>query len=100
MLAGMGVPDLRGGLGTPTFYTSSEGVSPRESENVVHVRPGADGTIETHLIGPRHPKDRSDIRFGLSRPGSTRLRGGWSSARPGRRRRWRSARGSGATGCA
>src|SRR4051812_37562983 len=40
MLAGMGVPDLRGGLGTPTFYTSSEGVTPRESENIVHVRPG------------------------------------------------------------
>ena len=66
MLSGMGVPDLRGGLGTPTFYTSAENVSPRESENVVRVCPGADGTIETYLIGPRNPKDRSDVRFGLT----------------------------------
>ncbi len=76
MLSGMGVPDLRGGLGTPTFYTSSEDVSPRESENVVRVCPGADGTIETYLIGPRHPKDRSDVRFGLTiqtDPGSRRV---------------------------
>lgn len=66
MLSGMGVPDLRGGLGTPTFYTSSQDESPRESENVVRVCPGASGTIETYLIGPRHPRDRSDIRFGLT----------------------------------
>ena len=66
MLSGMGVPDLRGGLGTPTFYTSSDDVSPRESENVIRVCPGTDGTIETYLIGPRHPKDRSDVRFALT----------------------------------
>ena len=66
MLSGMGVPDLRGGLGTPTFYTSAEDATPRESENVVHVRPGSDGTIETHVIGPRNPKDRSDVRFPIT----------------------------------
>src|SRR6266850_6052632 len=37
MLAGMGVPDLRGGLGTSTFYSSKEGLEPREGENVVSV---------------------------------------------------------------
>jgi predicted AlkP superfamily phosphohydrolase/phosphomutase len=76
MLSGMGVPDLRGGLGTPTFYTSDPNMKSRESENLVHVHPGADGTIETHLIGPRHPRDRSDIRFGLTvriDPGSKRV---------------------------
>jgi predicted AlkP superfamily phosphohydrolase/phosphomutase len=66
MLSGMGVPDVRGGLGTPTFYTSAEDVAPRESENVVHVVPDAAGSIETYLIGPRNPKDRSDTHFNLS----------------------------------
>jgi hypothetical protein len=72
MLSGMGVPDLRGGLGTATFYTSAEGAAPRESENVVRVV--TDGTtIATHLIGPRHPKTRDDVKFDLTlrvdRPG-------------------------------
>lgn len=55
MLSGMGVPDLRGGLGTPTFYTSADGVRPGESETVVHVRRDGD-TVVTHLVGPRNPK--------------------------------------------
>lgn len=55
MLSGMGVPDLRGGLGTPTFYTSADGVRPGESETVVPVRRDGD-TIVTHLVGPRNPK--------------------------------------------
>ena len=48
MLSGMGVPDLRGGLGTATFYTTSEAVKPRESENVVRLQPGPDGAFSTH----------------------------------------------------
>jgi predicted AlkP superfamily phosphohydrolase/phosphomutase len=65
MLSGMGVPDLRGGLGTATFYTSAEGAAPRESENVVRV--AAEGaTIATHLIGPRHPRTREDVRLDLT----------------------------------
>ena len=66
MLSGMGVPDLRGGLGTPTFYSTDQDLAPRESEKVVQVRLRVDGVIETYLIGPRHPKDRTDIRFGLT----------------------------------
>ena len=38
MLSGMGVPDLRGGLGTSTFYTTDEDAVAQESENVVKVR--------------------------------------------------------------
>ena len=59
MLAGMGVPDLRGGLGTSTFYTSAEGESPRKRAST-SCTCGADrsGTIATHLIGPRNPEDR------------------------------------------
>jgi len=63
MLAGLGVPDLRGGLGTSAFYSSAENVEARESENVVHVRASGDGGIATHIIGPRNPKTRSDILF-------------------------------------
>ncbi len=62
ILAGMGVPDLRGGLGTATFYTTGPGVPPREAENVVSLIREGDGAISTYLIGPRNPKDRSDAR--------------------------------------
>lgn len=54
MLSGMGVPDVRGGLGTSTFWTTDTTACMRESEIVVHVARG--DTIRTHLIGPRHPK--------------------------------------------
>jgi predicted AlkP superfamily phosphohydrolase/phosphomutase len=54
MLSGMGVPDVRGGLGTSTFWTTDASACTLESENVVHVDPG--DVIRTHLIGPRHPK--------------------------------------------
>ncbi|MEO6808044.1 MAG: alkaline phosphatase family protein, partial [Isosphaeraceae bacterium] len=57
MLSGMGVPDLRGGLGTPTFYTTSDDLAPRESESVVPLSGGSDRRFVTHLIGPRNPKD-------------------------------------------
>lgn len=66
MLSGMGVPDVRGGLGTSTFYTSDPSVVASESENVVHVKPGADGRVETHVIGPRNPKTRGDLTCEIS----------------------------------
>lgn len=61
MLAGMGVPDLRGGLGTPTFYTSGETAKAQDSENVMSLRTDGSGVIATHLIGPRNPKTGSDF---------------------------------------
>ena len=66
MLSGMGVPDLRGGLGTATFYTTNDAVKPRESENVVRPQPVADGVFSTHLIGPRNPKTGSDLRVEIT----------------------------------
>lgn len=66
MLSGMGVPDLRGGLGTSTFYTTAEGATPRESENVVRVRRDESGAIATHLIGPRNPKVKADLTFDVT----------------------------------
>ncbi|MFN2433044.1 MAG: alkaline phosphatase family protein [Gemmatimonadota bacterium] len=62
MLAGMGVPDLRGGLGTSTFYTSEEGVPAGENEIVVGVRV-EDRTVATHLVGPRNPRTGADLTF-------------------------------------
>src|SRR5262249_47219639 len=48
LLSGMGVPDLRGSLGTGTYYSSDE-VKAQESESVVRVtREGT--TIRTKLL--------------------------------------------------
>ena len=66
MLSGMGVPDLRGGLGTATFYTTNEDAKARESENVVRIQSGPDGLVSTYLIGPRNPKTRDDLRAPIS----------------------------------
>ncbi|SIO64907.1 Type I phosphodiesterase / nucleotide pyrophosphatase [Singulisphaera sp. GP187] len=66
MLSGMGVPDLRGGLGTATYYTSNDEVKPGESENIVRLPAGIDRPIETYLIGPRNPKGGGDLRFDVT----------------------------------
>jgi predicted AlkP superfamily phosphohydrolase/phosphomutase len=65
MLAGVGVPDLRGGLGTSTFYTSQEGVVAEHSEKVITISRNDDGLIQTHLIGPRNPKTRADFHLDI-----------------------------------
>jgi predicted AlkP superfamily phosphohydrolase/phosphomutase len=59
MLAGMGVPDLRGGFGTSAFYTSNP-TQAQESERVVTVD-GSRERIETRITGPRHPKTGNDL---------------------------------------
>jgi predicted AlkP superfamily phosphohydrolase/phosphomutase len=61
MLAGVGVPDLRGGLGTSTFYTSNGTVQAEHSEKLVQISLNGSGVIDTHLIGPRNPRTRTDI---------------------------------------
>jgi predicted AlkP superfamily phosphohydrolase/phosphomutase len=74
MLSGMGVPDLRGGLGTPAFYTSDPAARRGESEHLIPVQVAGD-TLRTRLIGPRHPKTRAD----LEQPMTVRIdRGGRS----------------------
>ncbi|MFN2399275.1 MAG: alkaline phosphatase family protein [Gemmatimonadaceae bacterium] len=73
MLSGMGVPDLRGGLGTSTFYSSGQGVAAGESESVVPVRVVSGEPIRTRLTGPRNPKSGADLTSDLiievDRPG-------------------------------
>jgi predicted AlkP superfamily phosphohydrolase/phosphomutase len=66
MLSGVGVPDLRGGLGTSTFYSSQPGVEAQESERVVHVQVDGRGSVKTHLIGPRHPRTGQDMELEIT----------------------------------
>jgi predicted AlkP superfamily phosphohydrolase/phosphomutase len=65
MLSGMGVPDLRGGLGTATLYTSQPGIKAEDNEHVLHVVSDADGAIRTRLIGPRNPASQGDFTADL-----------------------------------
>jgi predicted AlkP superfamily phosphohydrolase/phosphomutase len=52
MLAGVGVPDLRGSQGTGTFYSQDKSTKAKESEQVVHLDSGDD--VATYVIGPRN----------------------------------------------
>jgi predicted AlkP superfamily phosphohydrolase/phosphomutase len=63
MLAGMGVPDLRGGLGTPTWMTTSGDLAAKESEVVVALRQAGDGGYRGELLGPRGGKAQAPLRF-------------------------------------
>jgi predicted AlkP superfamily phosphohydrolase/phosphomutase len=51
MLAGVGVPDLRGSQNKGTFYTQNQNAKARESEQLVVLGPGED--LTTRVIGPR-----------------------------------------------
>jgi predicted AlkP superfamily phosphohydrolase/phosphomutase len=57
-------PDIRGGLGTSTFYTIRSGEHAEHSEKVVQVTV-QDGKIDTHLIGPRDPRTHSDFTYDI-----------------------------------
>ncbi len=54
MLAGVGVPDLRGSQSKGTFYTQDKNAQSRESELVVVLGPGSD--LKTGIIGPRNTR--------------------------------------------
>jgi predicted AlkP superfamily phosphohydrolase/phosphomutase len=54
MLSGVGVPDLRGGQGTGTFYTQDRSVRPQEHEQVVILGEGSE--FATQIIGPRNTR--------------------------------------------
>ncbi len=65
MLAGMGVPDLRGSLGVGTFYTTRRDVAAGESESVVHVERNGAATLHTHLLGPLAPRTHAPAQLPL-----------------------------------
>jgi predicted AlkP superfamily phosphohydrolase/phosphomutase len=54
MLAGVGVPDLRGSQGKGTFYTQDRTVTAEENEQLVFLDPGSE--VTTRVIGPRNTK--------------------------------------------
>jgi predicted AlkP superfamily phosphohydrolase/phosphomutase len=63
MLSGMGVPDVRGGLGTATVFTSVSDIVAQEGEQIVSIPSTLDTPIETFLPGPVDPKTRIPARF-------------------------------------
>jgi predicted AlkP superfamily phosphohydrolase/phosphomutase len=54
MIAGVGVPDLRGSQNKGTFYTQDRNAQARESEQVVILEAGSD--LKTQVIGPRNTR--------------------------------------------
>jgi predicted AlkP superfamily phosphohydrolase/phosphomutase len=54
MLAGVGVPDLRGSQSKGTFYTQEANLRANESEQVITVPSGND--FKSYVIGPRNTK--------------------------------------------
>jgi len=73
MLAGVGVPDLRGSQGTGTFYTQDRTVQPKEHEQVVYLESSTE--LVTRVIGPRNTRTNpasdvlAEIRAKVDRPG-------------------------------
>ena len=65
MLSGIGVPDLRGGQGTGTFYTQDRSVAAKEHEHVVYLDSGPE--LVTYVIGPRNTRGTpaSDLKAEL-----------------------------------
>jgi predicted AlkP superfamily phosphohydrolase/phosphomutase len=66
LLSGMGVPDLCGGLGISTFFTTAANVHQEESERVVQLRANGTTKIESELPGPRHPRTGKQATFAFS----------------------------------
>ncbi len=66
LLSGMGVPDLRGGLGSSTFYAADSSTKAGESERIVAVTPDASGRVSSAFLGPRNPKDRQECQLPFS----------------------------------
>ncbi len=66
MLSGMGVPDVRGSLGTPSFFTSDAGAAAGRSESLVALQPRGGSTYAGHLPGPLNPKTRSPERLPIT----------------------------------
>jgi len=54
MIAGVGVPDLRGSQNKGTFYTQDRNAQARESEQVIILDSGSD--LKAHVIGPRNTR--------------------------------------------
>jgi len=73
LLAGVGVPDVRGAQNKGTFYTQRPDVQARENEQVVILPSGSD--FKSYVIGPRHTKQsppsdtKAEIRIQVKQDG-------------------------------
>jgi hypothetical protein len=65
MLAGMGVPDLRGGLGTSSFYTTGAATA-GESEQVLALTPVSTGTFKATIVGPRNTRGQGSFEVPMT----------------------------------
>ena len=65
MLAGMGVPDLRGGLGTSSFYTTAAATA-GESEQVLPLTPVSNGTFKASIVGPRNTRGQGSFEVPIT----------------------------------
>jgi predicted AlkP superfamily phosphohydrolase/phosphomutase len=54
MLAGVGVPDLRGSQSKGTFYTQDKAAKPQENEQLVILESGT--SLTTYVVGPRNTR--------------------------------------------
>ena len=66
LLSGLGVPDVRGGLGTPTVWTAGPDRRERESERVIPIDLSG-GALETFLPGPKTPQGEAVIGIRIRR---------------------------------
>jgi predicted AlkP superfamily phosphohydrolase/phosphomutase len=66
MLSGLGVPDLRGGFGTYTFYTSVPNQASREGEHLISVDHSVVQPVVTYLPGPLDRRTRSPHRLEMT----------------------------------
>ena len=75
ILAGVGVPDLRGGQGTGTYYTQDKTAQAQRHEQIVHLEPGND--LRSSVIGPRNTRAAqsaeltSELRVRVDKGGRT-----------------------------
>lgn len=70
MLSGVGVPDVRGGFGSPSFFTDEPGVLAREGEHVEIVSTPGDDPVAIHLRGPVGPRGAdTTVEFRVSGAG-------------------------------
>jgi len=86
MLSGLGVPDMRGRIGTPSFYTSNTNFRPGDNEFSLELVPLAArrGRIETMVVGPRN---KPFYDYEIDRAGNRAADSTGADAAPADRRR-------------
>lgn len=91
LLAGVGVPDLRGGFGSSAVWVTDPSLETGEGERLVVVERDAGGAVHTRLPGPPRPGTHEDaelpmvilphgddVEVRIGRAGRLVPRGGWS----------------------